>query len=850
MPAVKFFTCLDLERKSIFLNVPFSFISSHLLLFATFFFALGISSALPFNFTQGHIFFIPLLTGGCALLTYLSRHPRTSLFLLLFFVASLGFVHGNLAGREPPSPNHIFHKIAEEQEAILLCTLDRLPGFNGENSTFVVQVHSLRLKESEEFIPARGLVQLKLKALLAKEFLPGDQLVIRAKLDRPSTFHNPGGFDYPTFLARQDIWITGWIRSPLHIYQLEQKTTFWHQARYLPERLRTRISSFIEQTVDPGISSVYKALLIGDSSGISQETLEAFKGSGVMHILSISGAHLSILATFLFFTAYWLLRRSEYLILRYPVKKIAAGLCLLPLTVYSLLAGANTPVIRSLIMVTVFMAALCADKRRSLFIPLAFAALLILTWDPNSLFTASFQLSFMAVASIALVAPLIARFTAIEEKNEVFFKKMRRRLLHFILAAMTVSIAATIGTAPLLLYYFNRISVVGPLANLAIEPLICFWSLTLGFIACPLIFIMPSVAALLLHLGGNGLILSLKLTTFFSNLPFSTLWLPTPSLTLIFLYYTAILVAIFGIPGSRNPVSKNTRILGTTASLFILLLFIFPPAEFLKRRISTSAITFLDVGQGSSTFLQLQTGKRVLIDGGGGSSSPRFNVGEDIIAPFLWRKGIKQLDAIIVTHGDSDHYNGIPFLLERFRPETLWVNELSGHDRAYREMLALADFLQIQVKIPTQGELLIKGGAAEIINLGSPVESNGAKSNDHSLLLRFEDEKFSCLFTGDISRNIESQMISKELPLQSTFLLSPHHGSSTSNSELFLKAVNPEIIVVSAGRFRPDHFPSPEVRKRCSDLGIKMLITAEQGAITFRGKEFIYQKNYKSNHID
>ena len=818
----------------------FSFLSTHLLLAATFFFALGISGSLPFTFTQGQILLLPLLTGSCVLLTHLARHPRATLFLLLSFVASLGFVHGTLAGREPPSPDHIFHQVQQEQEAILYCTLDRMPIFNGENSTLVVHLHSLRLKENAEFFVADGLVQLKLKAPLSKKLMPGDQLAIRAKLDRPRTFANPGGFDYPTFLARQDIWITGWIRSPLHIYQLEPDPTLRHQARYLPERLRTRISSFIEQTVAPEISSVYKALLIGDSSGISQEILETFKGSGVMHILSISGAHLSILATFLFFSFYWLLRRSEYLILHYPVKKIAGLLCLLPLTIYALLAGANTPVIRALIMVAVFMAALCADKRRSLLIPLAIAALLILIWDPNSLFTASFQLSFTAVASIALIARLIVRFTSTAEKDEALVKKTRRRLLHFILAAITVSMAATIGTAPLVLYYFNRISLVGPLANLLIEPLLCFWSLTLGFIACPLIFIMPSAASLLLHLGGNGLLLSLKLTSFFGTLPFSTLWLPTPSPTLIVLFYAAILITIAGNPGSRNPGRRTVGILGTAASALTIFLFIFPPAELLKRRISTSEITVLDVGQGSSTFLQLPSGKRILIDGGGGSLSPRFNVGQDIIAPFLWQRGIKKLDAIIITHGDADHYNGIPFLLQRFRPKTIWVNELNGDETGYRKLLDLADNLQIEVKIPQQGEVLIKGGDAEVVNLGNPGESVAASSNDRSLLLRFEHETLSCLFTGDISHTIESQLIAQELPLQSTFLLSPHHGSSTSNSEPFLKAVDPEFIVVSAGRFRPSHFPTPEVRQRCRDLGITMLITAEQGAITFTSKEVIF----------
>ena len=702
-----------------------TFLSTHLLLVVTFSFALGISCALPFHFTQDLILLLPLVTSGCVLFTHLRRQPRATLVLLLPFIASLGFVHGLLANREPPSPYHVVHLIQQEQEAVLLCTLDRLPGFNGENSTLVVESHSLRLKESAEFVAARGLVQLKLKAPWPKELMPGDQLAIRARLDHPHTFHNPGSFDYPTFLARQNIWITGRISSPLHIYRLEQHPTLWHQLRYLPEQLRTRISSFIEQAVAPEISSVYKALLIGDASGISQEILEAFKGSGCMHILSISGAHLSILASFLFFTLYWLLRRSEYLILRYPVKKIAALLCLVPLTIYTLLAGANTPVVRSLIMVTVFMAALCADKRKSLFVSMALAALLILIWDPNSLFTASFQLSFMAVASIAAVTPLITRLAVSEKKEEPFGKRLGSRLLHFTLAATIVSLAATIGTAPLLLAYFNRISIVAPAANLLVEPLICLWSLTLGFIACPLIFIMPPAAALLLHLGSTGLIFALKMATFFDNLPFSSLWLPTPSPTLIVLYYAAILIGLSGIL-----VSKSARIFGAGSWALILLLFIFPPVELLKGRITTSEITFLDVGQGSSTFLQLPTGKRVLIDGGGGMASPGFNVGENIIAPFLWQRGIRQLDAIMVTHGDSDHYNGIPFLLQRFRPKVLWVNDRAGHDIAWRQMLVLAGKLHIEIKIPQQGEELIRGGEAEIVHLGIPGESGMARSND------------------------------------------------------------------------------------------------------------------------
>ncbi len=812
------------------------FLSSHLLSAVTLSFGLGISFSLVCGCLLDWILFLPFGLAGCALFTHLRKRPRATLLLLLPFVASLGLVHGLLAGREPQASHHIFHQITKEQEVVLIGTLERLPGFNGENSTLVVQAKSLRRKEGGGFIGVQGLVQLKLKELWPQELLPGDQLAIRAKLDRPYTLRNPGSFDYPVFLARQGIRITGRISSPLHIYRLPPDSTLWYQIHYLPEQIRTKISSFVGQTAAPEVAAVYRALLIGDASGISPEIVEVFKKSGCMHILSISGAHLSILATFIFFSLYWLLRRSEYLILRYPVKKIAAALCLAPLSIYTLLAGANTPVVRSLIIVTVFMVALCADKKKSLFTPLALAALIILIWDPNSLFTASFQLSFMAVAAIALVAPHLANRAA-ESKSRKDFSLGHwcwNRLYTFVFAGFCISVAVTISTAPLLLYYFNQFSLIGVVANLFVEALICFWSLPLGFLACPLIFVSPPVAAMLLHLGDYGLILALKAAAFFSDLPLSTLWLPTPTPTLIVLYYTAILIALSGMM-----VSKRAVVFGIGSWAVVVVLFILPPAELFKSRITTSEITFLEVGQGSATFLQLPSGKRLLIDGGG-SESPNFNVGEDIIAPFLWQKGIKRLDTIVITHADADHYNGIPFLLQRFRPDTLWVSDRVGHDPAYRNMLDNAEKLGVSVIIPQAGEQLITGGGTELVNLGNPVEPEGEKSNDRSLILRFDhggSANLSCLFAGDISDNVEARLVADNIPLQSTLLLSPHHGSSTSNSEIFLKAVNPKTIVVSAGRFKPDHFPTPEVRKRCEVMGITMLVTAEEGAITFASQD-------------
>ena len=187
-------------------------------------------------------------------------------------------------------------------------------------------------------------------------------------------------------------------------------------------------------------------MLIGDRAGIDRARLESFKGSGVMHIFAISGIHLSLVASALFLVFYWLLRRSSFLLLRFPCKKLALLSTIPFLTTYALLAGAQTPVLRSLIMVVVFIVAFCAQRQRSSFTTLAFAALLILIENPLSLFTVSFQLSFIAVASLIFVFPKLKQWIQVSNDRTSISIPLHKKILPWIVAALLVSITATFGT--------------------------------------------------------------------------------------------------------------------------------------------------------------------------------------------------------------------------------------------------------------------------------------------------------------------------------------------------------------------------------------------------------------------
>ncbi len=769
-----------------------------------------------------------------ALFSYKSNKIQGTTIILLLAVVSLGFMHTANSVSHHLRDSNIHSRITQEEDVVLTGTLHSMPQFDGEKSTVIIKCHGLRLQQDALFSSVHGLVRFRLKGEWPEYLHPGDELVLRSTLTRPYRFGNPGGFNYPAFLAEKDIRIVGRIRSTSHIYRLTQEHSWLHSLRYLPERMRLSLRDKIDNTLSPQKAGIYRALLIGDRSGIDKDTLETFKASGVMHILAISGLHLSLVASALFLIFYWLARRSRYLLLHYSCKKLALLVTIPPLCGYALLAGAQTPVLRSLIMVLVFILAFCMQRQRSPLTTLSFAALIILIFNPLSLLTVSFQLSFAAVAALILILPQLSSLMQRKETPD------ENRVLRFYLgsirlvtAALLVSIAATIGTAPLLLHSFNRISTVGPVANLLLEPLLCLWSLPFGLLSMVFLNINPQYCQWLLETGNIGITAALSISSFFAGGNFSTLWLATPSIGLILFYYLSLALCF-----SSFPLKKTIPVF-----LFVCSLFFLPP-QFIFEKLSTrSELVFLDVGQGSSTLILFPGGKKTLIDGGG-ASSPKFNVGESIIAPYLWHRGITHLDSIVITHPDSDHCNGIPFLLRRFHPDTLWINGESGQSQRYADLLELASDLGIRIKQPGNDEILIESKGAVLHNISNPFLDMSSKlikpttlsSNAKSLILRFSEDgqDFSCLFPGDINRKVEKMLLQNKKPLQSSILLAPHHGSKTSNSSLFLDVVNPQQIVVSAGRFRPLLFPSPLLRAHCKENNIPLLNTSEFGAVTIK----------------
>jgi competence protein ComEC len=595
----------------------------------------------------------------------------------------------------------------------------------------------------------------------------------------------------------------------------------------MPERVRHDIGTFLDKNLKPKSAGLYRALLIGSRSGISQATLEQYKATGCMHLLAISGVHMGLLGMMISLGLAWLMKRSRYLLLHTHIPTLATLLTLLPLVGYAFIAGLNTPVLRALVMAVFFLIVVVLKRQKSILHIIAAAALIVLIFKPLALFTVSFQLSFSAVLAIALIYP---RLVSLLDQKQL---SPGKKLYTYICAALFVSIAATLGSLPFMLLHFNRFSTIGPFMNLLIEPLLCLWSLPIGLLAMPLIYISPDIAAALLKVGTVGILAADRITLVGSTFPFASLWSITPNNGEIILFYGLLLLWIY-----RSKTAYRKLSLLSVSALFLLF---FTRGLWFTLPGKISEITFLDIGQGTSTLIELPHGGTVLLDGGS-KASPHFDVGERIIAPFLWKKQLWQIDDVIITHPHSDHFNGLSFIFSHFRPKRVWVNGSSSESNQYRDLLRLASKKNIPIHIPEPGQRLVTEKRAEIIclnggernhiNSSSAGKPDNFTLNDLSLIIKFEHGNSSFLFPGDISKKMEYSLIDQGTDLKAEVLLAPHHGSKGSGSRRFISAVNPDLIVISAGQNGRGQYLDPGHLKQWQKDERKVLITSRNGTVT------------------
>ena len=477
-------------------------------------------------------------------------------------------------------------------------------------------------------------------------------------------------------------------------------------------------------------------------------------------------------------------------------------------------------------MASAFLAAILLDRYRNPLNAVAIAAFLILLISPTSLWDPSFQLSFSSVLGIILLTPPLYRLLFPQDPLISSTRKKGMRVKRGIALSLIASFAALSVTSPIVAFHFHRLSIMGILSNALIIPLVGLGILPLGLLCLVFIPIFPPLAALLAKMAAELSCWGIRAMESIASLPFASFYLPSLTTWEMVLFYSFIASLLW----LKMPPLKK-MVLALMLSLMLFDISYWGLKGYLGKGMR---ITFLDVGQGDCALVEFPRGKRMLIDGGGLYGD--FDVGERVVAPFLWKKRIFCVDYLVLSHPQPDHYKGFLFIAKHFRVREFWHNGMMNPSPTYQQLLAVVREKGIKMITVEDGFFRsVKSAHVEILH--PPREWITQKPqmsdpiNNNSLVLKISFGNHSFLFTGDVAREGEIRLLREGKKLHAQLIKVPHHGSRTSSTYYFVKTVAPLYAVFSVGLRNPFHFPNQRVMERYREFGCQVLRTDQNGAI-------------------
>ncbi|MBF0109063.1 MAG: DNA internalization-related competence protein ComEC/Rec2 [Magnetococcales bacterium] len=638
--------------------------------------------------------------------------------------------------------------------------------------------------------------------------VPGDRIEAVVRLRRPEGHQAPGVLDYGKWLRRHGHVATGWVgKTPV-------STIAWDGGAYW-NRQRNKISHWIMERLPAVSEGLAEGLLVGKRGLVGTELNEALQVTGTYHLLAISGQHLSMVAGWSFLVLRWLLTFIIPASRRWDMKKIAAILSFPPLLVYSQLAGWSVSTQRATLATGLVLLGFLVWRRSLGVNTMILSAILILFFWPEELFGAGFHLTYVAVVA------LLFFFHSIP-----YGGTYRRRM--FWMAALTLFMS--LATAPIVAYHFHRFAPYGFPANLFAIPWIGFVSLPLGFAALATQPILPWLSNWLL----DGMGLSLEVFVLWieglSRLPHAWQRLPGPSLWGISLSL-ALLAACFILPWKRGR--------SGLAALAALALF-WPRGTPPPGRLHVAC---LDVGQAMAAVVRGPDNEWMVIDAGG-VDTPRFNVGEGVISPYLWHHGVHSLARIVISHPEQDHMAGALALLRNFHVRELWLGffpEQETNRIFYRRIIRYAE--NHGVKLHRIDSALERKSLMTVNAVSPRVTGTGTEVNDRSLIVTITLGQQRFLFPGDIEARGERWFLDQDPAVPFTVVVAPHHGSITSSSQRFVTTLAAQHVVFSSDASRNRNIPHPRVLDRWQRSGARPWRTDTAGTIIWEadGEQLWFQ---------
>jgi competence protein ComEC len=748
--------------------------------------------------------------------------------------------------RAPAKPPEID---ASSRETVLVsgCVVEP-SAFNDGRDQFVVELAPR----------ARARVNLTVRdGETVPNFEYGQKVELEARLRPVRNFQNPGAFDYAAYSARSYIYWTASVAAGSKVIVEPGRCGSAFSSAIFA--VRTAALNRIEKLYQNNAyaTGMMEATLIGETRKLEKIWTDHFRRTGTFHMLVIDGLHIMVLAAVFLF-----LLRICFVPELPALAATVAGAWL-----YALVSGANAPAVRAAGGLTLYLAARFSYRRGRPMNLLAAVAIVYLIWDPGQLFEAGFQLSFLCVAAIALLAVPVLNATSapfaqglrgitedsrdprVPARAAQFRIELRllaetlhyylripqswllrtlsfgARVIFYAYEMAVISTAIQVGVALPMAIYFHRISLSGFSANIIVVPLLGL-VVPIGFVAVFTGWHFSAVIAEWLLMAGE------KIANW--HLLIEPNWrVADPPLWLCISFSAALLILAFTLTKSR----RWSWALAAVVGILFVLIFWHPfPPRVHPRELELTAI---DVGQGDSLLVAFPDGKLMLIDGGGVLSfgkhaKPRMDIGEDVVSPYLWGRSIRKIDIIALSHAHADHAQGLPALIENFRPAELWIGAIAPGE-TWTAVENQAHAQKVKIVAMRSGKVFDFGGTR--IDVVSPpsdyVPSDSPKNND-SLAVRITYGRRSFLLTGDMEKPMEARALADGQPLRADVLKVGHHGSNTSSSDPFLDAVSPAYAVISDGFENSFHHPHPLVLERLTAHRAGILRTDLRGLITIR----------------
>lgn len=635
-------------------------------------------------------------------------------------------------------------------------------------------------------------------------FHAGERWLLNVRLKRPHGTQNPHGFDFEAWALGENIRATGNIKTKTGLKKLAD---FVWRPGYVVEYLREKTKLRIERVLtNKPYSGVIQALVIGDDNQITANDWQVFLRTGTTHLMSISGLHITMLASLAFAFASVLWRHNPRLALAIPTRKAATFAGVLVAFIYALMAGFSVPTQRTFYMLLVFAAALWSGRQVAIAQVLAIALFVVVLLEPWAVNAPGFWLSFGAVAMLAYA----------------FGARIGRT--HWLKATLKSQWAVTIGMLPLLLVLFNQASIISPIANAFAIPLISFVVTPLALLGSFLPFDAP------LNWAYKALEMGMWILNQLNNLPIATWQQHAPPVW-------TLLPALLGVVWLLLPRGFPLRWLGFLG--FAPMLFILP-ARPLQGEMQ---VTVLDVGQGLSVVVQ--TAKHTFLYDAGPKFNAQSDAGSRIVVPYLRGAGISKLDGFMVSHNDIDHSGGMTSILTLM--PVGWLDSSLPEDFAVPKSLETSQLETAPLETAPLETMQCYAGqnwawdGVDFEVLHPSMESYDditLKDNERSCVLKITSASGSVLLTGDIEKNNELALV-ENLPdmLKSDVLIVPHHGSKTSSTSAFIAAVSPSVSIFTPGYLNRYKHPTPEVLARYQATNSALYRSDKQGALILQFKD-------------